>query len=153
MTLSNCVSEDGKSKKDLTECVRDSICPNLTTQTGKREFLRAVIGEKWTSVPCSSFEFVQFSSVHIFGAVQFMEWRDTFSKDNNSVGSRVMSVWISQLGQEFEQAELNKLARIQRELESVSLFNSKNQRLKHCRPRLSDEGWKLKPSRSGLAEV
>jgi hypothetical protein len=41
--------------------------------------------------------------------------------------------------------------RVQKELERVTLFSIKSQRLKHFRPCLADEGWKIKP-KSGLAE-
>ena len=82
-----------------------------------------------------------------------------------------LSLWSSeavfpskQFSQKLKEANLNQSAwrgvrakaaeldQTQEELEGMSLFSSKSQGLKHSRPKLADGGWKLKPSRSGIAE-
>ena len=87
-----------------------------------------------------------------FRVVQFVESRGSLSKQNNSVTNWEMSIWISLQRSLSQSSWLTHPARVQKELERVSLLNSESQRLKHSRPRVAEGGWKLKPSRSALAE-
>ena len=69
-----------------------------------------------------------------FRAVQFLEFSGSLSKQNNPVRSeRSQSEFISFEWSLSRKSSVSQPTRVQKELEKVSLFSSKSQRLKYCR--------------------
>lgn len=125
-----------ESEKDLTEWVRDRIHLTLMRTAGERGDLKNT-------------ERVQFSPVP-FGAEQLSLGR--FSSWSLEAVFPSRATQSEAKRSQFESVSLERPARVQKELERVSLSSGKSRRLKHSRPRLADRGWKLKPLRSRLAE-
>ena len=74
---------------------------------------------------------------------------------SKTIHSKAERSQIESVSLESSLSQIDKFCqtpRVKKELERVSLFSSKFQMQKHSRPTLAGRTWKLKPSRSGLAE-